>query len=96
MTTFLVCKASPAGGEPVASATLEIAFPFDEAVGPVEDTESAARSAEQMSADAELVHTALLQLPQGTLDRLLILMLEREATLLRVQVGDARPRGLDV
>ncbi len=39
-----------------------------------------------MALDAGLIHGALLQLPQGTLDRLIILMLEREMSLLRVNL----------
>lgn len=89
----VVCKADPLDElDEARSQIIEISMPFEKMVGPIDynDDEFPRRCAEQMALDAGLIHGALLQLPQGTLDRLLILMLDREKSLLRCQLSPGK------
>jgi hypothetical protein len=83
----LVCKASPIGEEPVDSITIEISR--DLAV--VYPEASPELLTQAFDAEARLIVKALRHLPGGTMDRVLIHLLEAHASSLRVQRWTPQP-----
>lgn len=86
-TRAIVCKASPTGDQVIESRIIEIGRDIEEYLGPAGSC-SEDVAAELQKADAQLSREALRALPQGTRDRLLIMMLEDAATVLRIPGSD--------
>lgn len=86
-TRAIVCKASPTGDQVIETRIIEISRDIKEYLGPAGSCPEQV-VADAFRVDAQLIREALRALPQGTRDRLLIMMLEDAATVLRIPGSD--------
>lgn len=89
---FTVSKADPTGKEPTTGAVLSITGELPDVRSTLPTTGESiphsvwrARCLNRHVEDAQQVVAALLHLPQGTLDQVLLLLLQQKASLLRVR-----------
>lgn len=79
-----VSKADPTGKEPTAGAVLQITADLPKLKGEHPYALWRALNFSQHIRDAQQIVTALAALPQGTIDQVLLLLLQQRASLLRV------------
>lgn len=81
---FTVSKADPTGKEPTAGAVLNITADLPIVRDTLPRAIWRAANIDRHVQDAQQVVAALAHLPQGTVDQVLVLLLEQRASLLRV------------
>lgn len=83
---FTVAKADPTGKEPTAGAILHITADLSRVRETLPHAIWRASNLSLHEIDARQVVAALAALPQGTIDQVLVLLLQQRASLLRVAV----------